>query len=127
MILLDTSAAILLLRGESPDEAILNETAGLSSVVEMELWLGVYHGGGKKERTRVESFLKTVRIFDFDSQAAIRSAKVIADLWAVGKPIGDFDSQIAGHALSLGLPLVSDNAKHFKRVPGLELIAWKSI
>lgn len=125
MILLDTSSAILLLRGESPRGTISDETVGLSSVVEMELWLNVYHGGGKKERSRVESFLKTVRLFDFDSQAAIRTAKVSADLWETGKPIGDFDSQIAGHALSLQLPLVSDNTKHFKRVPGLELISWK--
>lgn len=48
MILLDTSAVILLLRGESPKAVILRETVGLSSVVEMELWLGVFHGGGKK-------------------------------------------------------------------------------
>ena len=125
MILLDTSAVILLLRGESPKAVILRETVGLSSVVEMELWLGVFHGGGKKERRRVESFLESVRIFEFDSQAAERTARVIADLWSIGKPIGDFDSQIAGHALSLEMPLLSDNAKHFKRVDGLDLVSWR--
>lgn len=125
MILLDTSAVILLLRGESPKAVILRETVGLSSVVEMELWLGVFHGGGKKERRRVESFLESVRIFEFDSQAAERTARVIADLWFSGKPIGDFDSQIAGHALSLEMPLLSDNAKHFNRVDGLDLVSWR--
>jgi len=125
MILLDTSAVILLLRGESPKAVILRETVGLSSVVEMELWLGVFHGGGKKERRRVESFLESVRIFEFDSQAAERTARVVADLWFSGKPIGDFDSQIAGHALSLEMPLLSDNAKHFKRVDGLDLVSWR--
>ena len=125
MILLDTSAVILLLRGESPKAVILRETVGLSSVVEMELWLGVFHGGGKKERRRVESFLESVRIFEFDSQAAERTARVIADLWFIGKPIGDFDSQIAGHALSLEMPLLSDNAKHFKRVDWLDLVSWR--
>lgn len=125
MILLDTSAVILLLRGESPKAVILRETVGLSSVVEMELWLGVFHGGGKKERRRVESFLESVRIFEFDSQAAERTARVLADLWSIGKPIGDVDSQIAGHALSLEMPLLSDNAKHFKRVDGLDLVSWR--
>ena len=38
---------------------------------------------------------------------------------------GDFDSQIAGHALSLSLALVTDNLKHFQRVKGLELLAWR--
>ena len=125
MILLYTSAVILLLRGESPKAVILRETVGLSSVVEMELWLGVFHGGGKKERRLVESFLESVRIFEFDSQAAERTARVIADLWFIGKPIGDFDSKIAGHALSLEMPLLSDNAKHFKRVDGLDLVSWR--
>ena len=125
MILLDTSAVILLLRGESPKAVILRETVGLSSVVEMELWLGVFHGGGKKERRRVESFLESVRIFEFDSQAAERTARVIADLWFIGKPMGDLDSQIASHALSLEMPLLSDNAKHFKRVDGLDLVSWR--
>jgi tRNA(fMet)-specific endonuclease VapC len=125
MIFLDTSAVIMLLRGEVPPESILNETIGLSSIVEMELWLGVYHGGGKKERTRVASFLENVRIFEFDRSAALETAKVISDLWKRGKPIGDFDSQIAGHAMSLGLPLLTDNAKHFGRVEGLELLCWR--
>lgn len=125
MILLDTSAAILLLRGATPPAPIIDERAGISSVVEMELWIGVYHGGGRKERLRVESFLNNTQIFDFDRQAALQSAKIIAELWKIGKPIGDFDSQIAGHALHLKIPLVSDNIRHFERVPGLELIPWE--
>jgi len=39
--------------------------------------------------------------------------------------MGDLDSQIAGHALSLEMPLLSDNAKHFKRVDGLDLVSWR--
>jgi predicted nucleic acid-binding protein len=38
--------------------------------------------------------------------------------------IGDFDSQIAGHALALSVTLVTDNRKHFGRVKGLQLIGW---
>lgn len=125
MILLDTSAAILLLRGQQPPMAFINSTIGISSVVEMELWLGVYHGGGKKEQLRVASFLEAARVFSFDSKAANQTAKVIAELWSAGNPIGDFDAQIAGHALTLKMPLLSHNTKHFKRVPGLELINWE--
>jgi len=125
MILLDTSAAILLLRGATPPPAIIDERVGISSVVEMELWTGVFHGGGRRERLRVESFLNSAKIFDFDRQAAVQTAKITAELWKLGKPIGDFDSQIAGHALHLKMPLISENTRHFERVPGLELIAWR--
>lgn len=124
MILLDTSAVILLLRGESPPTGLIHETIGLSSVVEMELWTGVFHGGGKKEQLRVASFLNKTQVFAFDRQAAKQTAKVTAALWSAGTPIGDFDVQIAGHALSLKRPLLSHNAKHFQRVSGLELIPW---
>jgi len=124
MILLDTSAAIFLMRGELPDVSLHEETLAISVVVEMELMLGVLHGGKSKEATRVKSFLKDVRIYDFDRVAALKTAEVLAKLWKSGQPIGDFDSQIAGHALSLGLPLLTDNTKHFRRVDGLEVLSW---
>jgi predicted nucleic acid-binding protein len=41
-----------------------------------------------------------------------------------GQPIGEMDTQIAAHALALGLPLVTHNTRHFKRVAGLKLEDW---
>jgi hypothetical protein len=34
------------------------------------------------------------------------------------------DTQIAAHALALGLPLVTHNTRHFKRVAGWKLEDW---
>jgi len=36
------------------------------------------------------------------------------------QPIGSYDTQIAGHALSLGAILVTHDTGEFKRVPGLQ-------
>jgi len=124
MILLDTSAVILLLRGEPIPERHESETLGISAIVEMELLLGALHGGGRKEQRRVDSFLSDVAIFDFNRHAALETAKLLAHLWKLGKPIGDFDTQIAGHALALDLPLLTGNVKHFKRAKGLKVLAW---
>lgn len=124
MILLDTSAAIHLLRGELPDLPLHEETLAVSVLVEMELMLGALHEGKAKEAKRVEAFLQQVRVFEFDSSAARKSAEVLAGLWAKGKPISDIDTQIAGHALSLGFPLLTNNVKHFSRVEGLVVLAW---
>jgi tRNA(fMet)-specific endonuclease VapC len=46
------------------------------------------------------------------------------DLERIGKAAGAVDQLIAGHAISLGLVLVTDNLKHFKNVPGLKLENW---
>ena len=41
-----------------------------------------------------------------------------------GAPIGPFDTQIAAHAQALGVTLVSNNTREFKRVPGLRVENW---
>ena len=41
-----------------------------------------------------------------------------------GTPIGPLDTQIAAHALALGVTLVSNNVREFKRVPKLRLENW---
>jgi tRNA(fMet)-specific endonuclease VapC len=126
MIFIDTSAVIQLLRGDSPPVAVASSTLAISTIVELELNIGILDGGGARELTRVKSFLSEVEIFDFDSKAAMETSKIVAELWQNGKPIGDLDSQIAGHSLSLNLPLLTANTKHFSRIEYLELIDWNS-
>ncbi len=41
-----------------------------------------------------------------------------------GSPIGAYDLLIAAHALSLGLTLVTNNAREFRRVPQLTVENW---
>jgi len=123
--MLDTSACIELLRGNAPPEAIRGSRCGISSVVEAELWAGVYHRGGEKERKKVELLLMAVDVIPFESLAALHTGKVLGELARDGLLIGDFDSQIAGHALALSMVLVTDNLKHFKRVKGIRLLEWR--
>lgn len=126
MILADTSAIIELLRGSPPSPEVGNETLAICTIVELELLRGAFHKGGVWEQRRLQTFFDTIEIFPFDSAAARQSAKVMANLWNKGTPIGDFDSQIAGHALSMSLPLLTANDKHFRRVEGLAFITYSS-
>ena len=41
-----------------------------------------------------------------------------------GKIIDDFDMVIAGQAVSEGLTVITDNIKHFERIPGLKVENW---
>ncbi|MEX2444192.1 MAG: PIN domain-containing protein [Alkalispirochaeta sp.] len=47
-----------------------------------------------------------------------------ADLQIAGTPLDDMDLLIAATALSHNLTLVTNNEKHFSRVPGLLVVNW---
>lgn len=60
----------------------------------------------------------------FDQGAAWAYGRVREQLEAKGTPIGSMDMLIAAHALSLGVRLVSNNLREFRRIPGLRLENW---
>lgn len=47
-----------------------------------------------------------------------------ADLVKQGQKLEDFDLVIAATALHLGYTLVTGNARHFNRIPGLRIENW---
>ena len=63
-------------------------------------------------------------VLAWDRAAADEFGALEAELLGTGRPIGSNDTMIAAHALSLGRVLVTNNRKHFSRVPGLELENW---
>jgi tRNA(fMet)-specific endonuclease VapC len=77
-----------------------------------------------KRRAQLDEMLGVIRLLPFDRQAAEASARIRAELEALGKPIGPIDTLIAGTALATGATLVSHNVKEFRRVPGLRVIDW---
>ena len=75
-------------------------------------------------RLLLESFLAEVPTLEFDDLSADFGSEVYSMLEAEGKRIGIADSMIAGQALSYGLVLVTNNQKHFDRIPGLVVQNW---
>ena len=77
LVLLDISWCIEILRGKAlPDKWRAHQFC-LSSVVEAELWAGVYHSGGKNERIKIEKLLASVERVAFDSKAAEATGKIL--------------------------------------------------
>ena len=72
----------------------------------------------------IEGLTARLEVSPFDAAAATHFGQLRAELYSSGKPIGPYDMMIAGHARSLGLILVTNNAKEFDRVPGLRLENW---
>jgi tRNA(fMet)-specific endonuclease VapC len=126
--MLDTSICIEILRGRS---AALNarlrsehEPLHVSTVVVMELAVGPSKLADSRRAERLESFLARLDILAFDEDAARHTAAIRADLERRGRPIGPYDYQIAGHARSRGLTVVTRNTGEFERVAGLRVEDW---
>ena len=72
----------------------------------------------------IEGLAARMDVISFDYHAATHFGQIRAELSKKGKPIGPYDSMIAGHARALGLILVTNNVREFKRVPGLRVENW---
>jgi tRNA(fMet)-specific endonuclease VapC len=98
---------------------------GISSVTTSELYYGVYKSQRVENNLQaLNNFLLPFSIVHYDESASAIYGDIRARLEAKGKTIGPLDMMIAAHALSLNLPLVTNNTKEFERVEGLMLENW---
>lgn len=127
--LLDTNICVYVLN-ERPlpvaarfREFRLGELA-VSSVTVAELAYGASKSNRVGTKERLEKFLTDLITLPFDDAAAWEYGELRAFLQREGQPIGPLDLQIAAHALSLGLPIVTNNVGEFARVPRLTVENW---
>jgi tRNA(fMet)-specific endonuclease VapC len=97
---------------------------GVSIITVCELGYGVAKSGSARNRAALKQFLQPLTVADYDQAAAEAYAQVRSSLEAAGTPIGPLDTQIAAHALALGVTLVTNNTREFARVKGLRLANW---
>ena len=101
------------------------EDVCISSVTYAELVHGVEKSEAiERNRLALSLLLSNIEIMSFDVNAADAYGKIRADLEKKVTPIGPLDMMIAGHALSLGYTVVTNNAKEFSRVDGLKIVNW---
>ena len=107
-------------------QLLKHETAGIgvSIITVCELLYGASKSGSARNQAALKRFLEPLAIADFDFAAATAYAGLRTPLEAAGTPIGPLDTQIAAHALALGVTLVSNHTREFRRVPGLKLANW---
>ena len=98
---------------------------GISAITLSELEYGVQKSRySKKNKQALQEFLLPLEIYEFDYKSAIVYGTVRAYLEKSGTPIGALDTLIASHALSLGISIITNNEKEFKRVPNLKVENW---
>ena len=128
--LLDADTVSYALRGQGhvADRVLDHPPSDLciSSITLAELGFGAESKKSQKLRRAIRTFVRDVAVVPFDEGAAERFAVLAAGLAKSGTPIGVLDTLVAAHALSLGLTVVTNNTRHFRRVPGLKVENWVS-
>ncbi len=95
----------------------------ISSVTLGELYFGAENSSNPGQNLEVvEGFAARVEVLEYGKNAAGQFGQLKREL--KGKLFGAYDMQIAAHARSLGLILVTNKVREFKRVPGLRVENW---
>lgn len=128
--MLDTNICIYLIKKKPPNVLyrfieVNPSMMCISSVTYAELIHGVEKSQAvEKNRLALSMFLSQISILDFDSKAAEAYGEIRASLEKKGTPIGTLDMMIAGHAMSLGYTIVTNNTRKFLRIDNLKIENW---
>jgi tRNA(fMet)-specific endonuclease VapC len=130
MWMLDTDICIALIKRQPADligrlrKCKLGDVA-ISSITLAELHFGVCKSKLQAQNfAALDQFLIPLEIAAFDDSAAAAYGDIRATLETAGTSIGPLDTLIAGHALSLGVTIVTNNVREFSRVAGLRVENW---
>jgi len=128
-VLIDTSVIVdAERRGGTRLRAVTGgEDRAISVVTASELLHGVHRAADATVRMRrlsyVERVIERLEPLPISMHVARAHAEIWARLEADGALIGAHDLWIAATALAHGMPVVTLNARHFERVPGLQVLA----
>jgi tRNA(fMet)-specific endonuclease VapC len=131
--LLDTNIAIKAVKRREPillaniAQAIERyDILSMSIVSVYELKVGALRNSNPQTAfQKNEKFMSLIKnILIFEPADAEIAAQIRARHLDNGTPIGSLDTLIAGQAIRLGLPLVTNNVEQFSRVPNLKIHDW---
>jgi tRNA(fMet)-specific endonuclease VapC len=129
-VCLDTDVLIDYLRKPSDEVKRVMESvferkvsACTTSVNAFEIWLGAYLAPKKAELVRdTEDFFGQLEVVNFDYGSSVEAGRVLADLRRRGESIEIRDLFVGCVCKVSGMPLVTRNLKHYRRVRGLKVL-----
>lgn len=130
LYMLNTDIASFIMKETSPGairrlQSLPTSATCISAIVESELRFGVAVSPRRQhDQSALEEFLGYMQVLDYPAAASSDYGLIRGDLKRRGAMIGGNDLLIAAHARYLGLTLVTNNTRQFKRVPGLRVENW---
>ena len=128
-LLIDSSIFVAAERGVLNFERLLadfaDEPAALSAVTASELLHGVHRADAEHRGAReayVAGILSQFPVKPFDLPTARTYARLLAERASQGRPIAPHDLIIAATAMTLGLRVVTRDARSFPTITGLSVV-----
>jgi tRNA(fMet)-specific endonuclease VapC len=128
--LLDTNICIYIAKQKPPSvlahlQRLRPGDVGMSVITYLELVYGAWKSQRREENLeRIKELEPLIPVLAIDASAGRHYGQIRAELERKGSPMGAYDLLIAAHALSLGLTLVTNNVREFRRIPQLRVENW---
>lgn len=131
MYVFDTDVLSFLMRGKLPKAAqeriahVERERAKTTTITVGELYYGAFRSSETIAwLAAIERLMAQLSCLPFNEAAARRYGELRAHLESRGQRLDDADLRIAAICSATDHILVSGNARHFSRVPGLRFENW---
>ena len=126
--LLDTDICIYWLKNREPFRTKVFEIGwqnlAISQITVAELYYGAYNSTQERVEPnlkRVEGFIGSVEILVLNPSVLVEFSRLKARLRKQGKVVADFDLLIASFAIARDRILFTNNIRHYRYIPNLEL------
>lgn len=98
---------------------------GMSVITNLEMVYGAWKSQYREANLqRIQGLEHLIPVLPLDVSVCRHYGQIRAELERKGSPIGAYDLLIAAHALALGLTLVTNNVREFRRIPNLRVENW---
>jgi tRNA(fMet)-specific endonuclease VapC len=127
-ILVDTNVVSYLLNrhtlGTEYERLLIGHTPLISFVTVAEMYRGALKGRwGERRIADLEFHLRQFAVVPYSVRLCIAYAELSVAADTKGRSIAFADAFIAASALSLGIPLLTHNKRHFQDIPNLTVIS----
>lgn len=130
--LLDTSTLSEVMRRQNV--AVLDRAAtylanhgrfSFSLITRYEILRGLHARAAQRQLALFEERCAVSEVLPLTDSVIVRASELYAELHRRGAFISDADLLIAATALVHDLPLVTENRRHFERLPTLHVHSWR--
>ena len=129
MYLLDTDTMIYFLKGREPVVGNFRANTNTPKALSVITYGELVYGCRKSERVtenlaKVHRLAEIYPIIDVTRAVMDSFGEIKAFLSGAGISVDDFDLLIGCTALTLDYTVVSNNTKHYEKIPGLRVVNW---